>query len=100
MKYEKLQLKWLGAEVVVTTDKSKAKICADVVEVHLNNLRNERRAGFIDAKLGSIKFELGVHYNGVWLRGGQIEIPAASASVEQAFDPDSWGFSLLLLNFS
>ena len=35
MKYEKLQLKWLGADVVVTTEKSKAKISADVVEVRV-----------------------------------------------------------------
>ena len=67
MKYEKLQLKWLGADVVVTTDRSKAKIKADAVELHLNNLRNDA-------------------YNDVWLRGGQIEIPVASASVEHAFD--------------
>ena len=38
MKYEKLQLKWLGADVVVTTERSKAKISADVVEVRVSNM--------------------------------------------------------------
>ena len=58
MKYEKLKLKGLGANVLVTTDRSKAKIKAEPIELHFNNSRNERRAGYIDAKLGSIKFEV------------------------------------------
>ena len=84
MKYEKLNLKWLGAQVVVGAGSSKAKLTAEPVELHLNNLRNDRRAGFVEAKLGTLRFELAVLYCGAWLKGGQVEIPGAAASVEEA----------------
>lgn len=52
MKFEKVQLKWLGADLLISTEKSKGKISISQTEVQLNNLKNEERAGFVEAKLG------------------------------------------------
>ena len=54
MKYEKLQLKWLGADVVVTTERSKAKISADVVEVRVSNKIVEISENFYRFSLSKI----------------------------------------------
>ena len=38
--------------MLISTEKSKGKISISQTEVQLNNLKNEERAGFVEAKLG------------------------------------------------
>ena len=38
--------------MLISTEKSKGKISITQTEVQLNNLKNEERAGFVEAKLG------------------------------------------------
>ena len=71
--------------MLISTEKSKGKVSIAQTEVQLNNLKNEERAGFVEAKLGAISLNLGVNYNDKWLQGGSIQIPAATASVEDGF---------------
>ena len=62
-----LKLKWLGADLLISTEKSKGKISISQTEVQLNNLKNEERAGFVEAKLGMavLPFTLSQNANGV-----------------------------------
>ena len=85
MKYEKIQLKWFGADLIISTEKSKAKVTIQQTNVQVNNLKNLDRAGFIEAKLGAICVNLGVMCNDKWLQGGVIKIPAATAAIEDGF---------------
>lgn len=61
------KLKWLGADLLISTEKSKGKISISQTEVQLNNLKNEERAGFVEAKLGMavLPFTLSQNANGV-----------------------------------